>query len=147
MLRTLEWFKEEMYSHLVISFLSCIQHFGLECRVLEDRMRIILINPMQNCMFNIVHDHEKTYAPSWRSFVLSLRSSDKLGAQLLLEHSNDLSTCIALDRQMVDGRHLMMDDISHYYDGSFLMRTSHLNEKIFPTTCLEPYGLNVFIDE
>lgn len=41
----------------------------------------------------------------------------------------------------------MMDNISHYYDISFLMSTSQLNEKIFPIAYLEPYGFNLVIDE
>ena len=83
-------------------------------------MRIFLKNPTHNYMFNIEHDQETTYAPSWRSEMLSWSSSDELGAQPLLDHSNDHSTCVAGDRQMVDEIHL----ISHYYDGSFLMSTS-----------------------
>ena len=64
-----------------------------------------------------------------------------------MEHSNAHPTFVALDRQIVDGRHIMIDDISHYYDGSFLMRTSQLKENIFPTTYLDPYGFNLVIDE
>ena len=74
---------------------------------------------------------------------MSLRSSDELGAQPLLEHSNDHSTCVVGDRRMVDERHL----ISHYYDGSFLMSTSRLNDKSLPSKYLDPYGLNMVIDE
>ena len=48
---------------------------------------------------------------------------------------------------MVGGRHLMMDDISHYYDRSFLMSTSHLREEIFPIAYFDPYGFNLVIDE
>ena len=40
-----------------------------------------------------------------------------------------------------------MDDIFHYYGGYFLMITSHLNEKYFPTPYLDPYGINLVIDE
>lgn len=46
MQRTLDWFKEEIYSHPGFSRMSCAQHFQLECRFLEDKMSIILINPM-----------------------------------------------------------------------------------------------------
>ena len=94
-------------------------------------------------MFNIVHDHEIADTSSWRSTSLSLSNGDELGAQTLLEHSSDHSTCVAGDRQMVDERHL----ISHYYDGSFLMSTSQLNEKILPSVCLDHYGFNMVIDE
>ena len=79
--------------------------------------------------------------------MLSLSSSDELGAQLILRHSDDQHTCVAVDRQMVDGEHLMMDDIFHYYDGYFLMSTSHLNENFFPTSYLDHYGVNLVIDE
>ena len=78
---------------------------------------------------------------------VALSSNHELGAQLLLEHSNDHSTWVALDRQLVDGRYLIMDDISHYYDRSFLMSTSKLKEKLLTTTYLEPYGFNLVIDE
>ena len=74
---------------------------------------------------------------------MGISSSDELGAQTLLEHSNDHYTCETWDRQMVDERHL----ISHYYDGYFLMSTSQLNKKFFPTTYLDPYGLKLVIDE
>ena len=83
-------------------------------------MSIVLKNPMQKYMFNNEHEHEIENAPLWRSAVLSLSNSDELGAQPLLEHSNDHSTYVVEDRQMVDKRHL----ISHYYDGYFLMSTS-----------------------
>ena len=106
-------------------------------------MSIVLNNPMENYMFNIEHDHETSNAPSWRSTTLSLRNNDELGGQLVLGNSNDQYTCVVLDRQMVDERHL----ISHYYDGSFLMSTSQLNKKFFPTTYLDPYGVNLVIDE
>ena len=75
--------------------------------------------------------------------MLSLSSSDEFWGQPLLEHSNDLSTCIAEDRQMVDEKHL----IFHCYDGSFLMSTSLLNEKILPSVYLDPYGVNLVINE
>ena len=106
-------------------------------------MSIVLNNPMQNYMFNIEHDHETEYASSWRSVALSLSNSDDLGAQPLLDHSNDHSTCVVGDRQMVDERHL----IFHCYDGYFLMNTSLLNENIFPSVYLDPYGFNMVIDE
>ena len=60
-----------------------------------------------------------------------------------MEHSNDHYTCVPKDSQMVDERHL----ISHYYDGYFLMGTSQLNENIFPSIYLDPYGSNMVIDE
>ena len=41
----------------------------------------------------------------------------------------------------------MRDAIFHYYDGYFLMSTSHLNEKFLPTSHLDPYGVNLVIDE
>ena len=110
-------------------------------------MGIILINPMHKCVFNIVCDPKTTDAPSWRSGVLSLSRSDELGAQLLLNNFDEHSTYVALERHMVDEIHLIMGNISHYYDMSFLMSTSRLNEKLFPTTYLEPYGFNLVIDE
>ena len=76
----------------------CTQHFGLECRVLKDMMRIFLNNAMQSYMFSIEHDYETADAPSWRSTMLSLSNSDELGAQLLLGHSDDHYTCVTLDR-------------------------------------------------
>ena len=48
---------------------------------------------------------------------------------------------------MVDGGNLMMDDIFHYDDGYFLMRTSHFDEKLLPTTYLDPYEVNMVINE
>ena len=54
---------------------------------------------------------------------MSLRNSDELGAQLIFGHSNDQYTCIAVNRQMVDGGHLMRDVIFHYHDGYFLLRS------------------------
>ena len=48
---------------------------------------------------------------------------------------------------MVDGGHIMMDDIFHYYDGSFFMSTSLLNENIFHLVYMDPYGVNLVIDE
>ena len=60
-----------------------------------------------------------------------------------MEHPDDHSTCVVGDRQMVGERHL----ISHYYDGSFLLSTSQINEKIFPSVYLDPYGVNLVIDE
>ena len=75
-------------------------------------MSIVLNNAMQKYAFNIEKDLETEDAPLWRSTTLSLSSSDELGAQPLLEHSNDHSTCVAGDRKMVDERHL----ISPYYD-------------------------------
>ena len=96
---------------------------------------------------SIEHDLKTTEAPLWRSAVLSLSSSDELGAQPLLEHSNDLSTCIAGVRQIVDGGHLMRDDIFHYYDGHFLMITSHFDENFLPTPYLDPFGFHFFIGE
>ena len=83
-------------------------------------MSIVLNNSMQNYMFSNDIDHETANAPSWKLAALSLSNSDELGAQPLLEHSNDHSTCVAGDRQMVDERYL----ISHYYDEFFLMITS-----------------------
>ena len=110
-------------------------------------MSIVLINLMQNYVFRIEYGHETSDAPSWRSTTLSLSSNDELGGQLLLGHSDDHYTCVALDRHMVYERHIMIDNISHYYDRSFLMRTSKINENLFPTTYLEPYGFNLVIDE
>ena len=106
-------------------------------------MSIVLNNPMENYMFNIEHDHEAEYALSWRSSALSLSSSDELGSQPVLQHSNDHYTFVAGDRHMVDDIHI----ISHYYDGSFLMSTSPLNEKTLPSAYLDPYGLNMVIYE
>ena len=83
-------------------------------------MIIVLNNPMHNNMFNFEHDHETKNAPSWRSEVLPLSSSDELVAQSLLGQFNDLSTCIAEDRQMVEERHI----IFYYYNGSFLISIS-----------------------
>ena len=78
-------------------------------------MSIVLNNPMQNYMFNISHEHKTTKTPLWRIEALSLRSNDELGAQLLLEHSDDHFNCVILDGPMIDERHL----IFHYCDGSF----------------------------
>ena len=80
-------------------------------------MSIIINNAMQNHVFGIEHDIETTDAPLWRSIMLSLSKSDALGGQIILRHSDDQYTCLAVDRQMVDGGNLMMDDIFHYYDG------------------------------
>ena len=80
------------------------------------------------------------------STTLSLSSSDELGAQLLLGNFDDHYTCVVADRKIVDGRHLMTNEISHYYDRSFLMSTSQLKEKILPTTYLQPYWFNLVID-
>ena len=146
-LSSLVFFKEDIQSHPSISLLSCTQLLGLECRLLEDRMNIILNNPLQNYMFSIEHDYETTDAPSWRSAVLSLNNSDELGAQLLLGNYDDHYTCVTLDRQMIEGGQIMMNDIFHYYDGYFLMRTSHFDEKFFPTSYFDPYGANIVIDE
>ena len=106
-------------------------------------MSIVLTSTMLDYECNIVYGDETTDAPSWRSTALSLISSDELGAQPLFEHSNDHSTCVVEDRQMVDERHIIL----HYYDGSFLISTSQLNEKAFPSAYLHPYGFNMVIDE
>ena len=76
-----------------------------------------------------------------------MSNNDELGTQLILRHSDDQHTCVVADRQIVDGGHLMMNDIFHYYDGSFLMGTSLLKEKILPSVYLDPYGINLVIDE
>lgn len=90
--RTLELFKEEMYSHPSFSVLRYMQHFLLNFGVSKDGMSIVLVITIPGYGFNIVYGHETIYAPSWKSAVLSLRRSDELGAQLFLEHSNDLFT-------------------------------------------------------
>ena len=106
-------------------------------------MSIVLNNPMHNYVFSIEHDLEIADAPLWRSTVLSWSSSDELGAQLVLGHSDDQYTCVVLDKQMFDERHL----IFHCYDGSLLMSTSQLSKRIFPSVYLDPYGFNLVINE
>ena len=71
-----------------------------------------------------------------------MSSSDELGAQPLLEHSNDLPIGMIKDGQIVVGGHLMMDNISHGCDGYFLMDLSHHDGRFLPTTYLDPYGVN-----
>ena len=90
-------------------------------------MSIIQNNAMQNHVFNIDHDLQTTDSPSWRSTALSLSSDDELGAQLLLGHSDDHYICVTLDKKMINGGHVMMNDIFHYYDGYFLMRIFFLH--------------------
>ena len=97
-LRSLDFLKEEIYIDPSVSFLSCTQLLGLEYRFLEDGMSIVLNHAMQNYVFIIEYDLEIENAPSQRSAALSFNNSDELGAQPLLEHSNDLSTCIEEDR-------------------------------------------------
>ena len=80
MLRSLDLFKEDIYSPPSAFLLSYTQLLGLECRFLEDGMSIVLKNTLQNYVFSIEHNPETTYAPSWRSTVFSLSSSDELGA-------------------------------------------------------------------
>lgn len=142
-LSNLDLYKGDIYNHPSVSFLSCTQLLGLECRFLEDVMSIFLNNAMKNYVFNIEHDLEIEDAPLWRSTMLSLSSSDELGRQPLLRHSNDHSTCVVGDRQMVDETHL----IFHCYDVYSLMSTSLLNEKIFPLVYLDPYGSNLVIED
>ena len=119
MLRNLDLFKEETNIHPNVSLMSYTQPLSLGCRFLEDGMSIVLKNTLQNYVFNIGHDIEAENATSWKSISMLLSSNDELGAQPLLENSNEIPMFMTKDGQIVVRGHLMMDKISHGCDGYF----------------------------
>ena len=71
--------------------------------------------------------------------MFSLSSSDDERAPLFLENSEGIFTHEALEGQMIEGRHLVMESTFCFQDEFSLMSISQLKEAILPTTCMEPY--------
>ena len=60
---------------------------------------------------------------------------------------NDSFTHEAMEKNMVDGRHLEMGNLFPFQDDSFSMSISQLKEKILPAADPEPYWFWRAIDE
>ena len=73
--------------------------------------------------------------------MFSLSSNDELGAQLLLENSDDHHTYATLEEKMIDEIPL----IFQHCGGSFLLRILQLYEKTLLSAYLDPYGFNMAI--
>ena len=145
--RTLDLIKENMYCYPSLSWLSYTQQFVLKCGVVEDGRSTILFNIVPDYEFSIICGHETTHVSPCISTTMLLSNSDEMRAPLFLEHSKGSFTHEALEGQMIDGRHIVMESTFHCQDEVSLMSISQLKEESLPTTCMEPYGFQWAFDE
>ena len=79
--------------------------------------------------------------------MLLICNSEKKRTHSLWEQSYGSFTHEAMERQMIDGRHLEMGNIFPFQDDSFLMSISQFKEKFLPIADLEPHWFWKAIDE
>ena len=118
--------KEKMYFYPSFSWLGYTQYFVFKCGVAEYWRSRVLFSAIPNYDFSIVFGHEASHVSPCRYTTLSLSNNDDERAPLFLEHSEGRFTHEALEGQMIDGRHLVMERSFHSQDEVSLMSISQL---------------------